>query len=58
VRELLKAAFSHRGTAFLDIISPCVAFNNEDDSPKSYAYGRDHEKPLQELGYIPSPRRS
>lgn len=53
VRELLKAAFSHRGTAFLDIISPCVAFNNEDDSPKSYAYGRHHEKPLHELGFIP-----
>ncbi len=53
VREILKAAFSHRGTAVIDIISPCVAFNNEDDSPKSYAYGRHHEKPLHELGYIP-----
>ena len=53
VRELLKAALSHRGTAVLDIISPCVAFNNEDDSPKSYAYGREHENPLQDLGYIP-----
>ncbi len=53
VRELLKAAFSHRGTAVLDIISPCVAFNNEDDSPKSYAYGKHHEKPLHELGFIP-----
>jgi len=53
VRELLKAAFSHRGTAVLDIISPCVAFNNQDDSPKSYAYGRHHERPLHELGYIP-----
>lgn len=53
VRELLKAAFSHRGTAVLDIISPCVAFNNADDSPKSYAYGRHHEKPLHELGFIP-----
>jgi 2-oxoglutarate/2-oxoacid ferredoxin oxidoreductase subunit beta len=53
VRELLKAAFSHRGTAFLDIISPCVAFNNEDTSPKSYAYGRDYGRPLQELGWVP-----
>jgi 2-oxoglutarate/2-oxoacid ferredoxin oxidoreductase subunit beta len=53
VRELLKAAFSHRGTAFIDIISPCVAFNNDDASPKSYAYGRDHEQPLQELGWVP-----
>lgn len=53
VRELVKAALSHRGTAVLDIISPCVAFNNEDDSPKSYGYGTKHEKPLHELGFIP-----
>jgi 2-oxoglutarate/2-oxoacid ferredoxin oxidoreductase subunit beta len=54
VRELLKAALSYRGTAFLDIISPCVAFNNDDHSPKSYAFGRDHERPLQELGWVPA----
>ncbi len=53
VRELLKAALSHRGTAVLDIISPCVAFNNDDTSPKSYGYGREHQQPLQELGFIP-----
>jgi 2-oxoglutarate ferredoxin oxidoreductase subunit beta len=53
VRELLKAALAHRGTAFLDIISPCVAFNNDDASPKSYAYGRDHEHAIQELGWVP-----
>lgn len=53
VRELLKAALSHRGTAVIDIISPCVAFNNDDSSPKSYAYGREHEQALQELGYVP-----
>lgn len=54
VRELLKIALSHRGTAVLDIISPCVAFNNDDRSPKSYGYGRAHEHPLQELGYVPA----
>jgi 2-oxoglutarate ferredoxin oxidoreductase subunit beta len=53
VRELLKAAFSHNGTAILDIISPCVTFNNTDDSTKSYTYGKDHEEPLQELSYVP-----
>lgn len=53
VRELLKAALSYRGTAVLDLISPCVAFNNEDHSPKSYSYGMKNEKPLQELGFIP-----
>lgn len=53
VRELLKAALSHRGTAVLDIISPCVAFNNDDASPKSYSYGMKNEQPLQDIGYVP-----
>jgi 2-oxoglutarate ferredoxin oxidoreductase subunit beta len=54
LRELLKAALSHRGTAVIDVVSPCVAFNNDDDSHKSYGYGRHHEVPLQDLGYIPA----
>jgi 2-oxoglutarate ferredoxin oxidoreductase subunit beta len=54
VRALLKAALSHRGTAMLDIISPCVTFNNRDDSPKSYSWGKEHEEPLHELEYFPS----
>ncbi|MCL4262080.1 MAG: 2-oxoacid:ferredoxin oxidoreductase subunit beta [Anaerolineae bacterium] len=53
VRELLKAALSHRGTAVLDIISPCVAFNNLDTSTKSYGYGKDHEAPLHDFGWVP-----
>ncbi len=53
VRELLKAALSHEGTAVLDIISPCVAFNNLDSSTKSYSYGREHEEPLQIIGWVP-----
>lgn len=53
VKELLKAALSHRGTAVLDIISPCVAFNDHESSTKSYAYGKDHEAPLHEIGYVP-----
>jgi 2-oxoglutarate ferredoxin oxidoreductase subunit beta len=52
VRELLKAALSHRGTAVLDLISPCVAFNNDDLSSKSYGFGRANKQALQELGYI------
>ncbi len=54
VRELLKAALAHRGTAVLDIISPCVAFNNDDHSRKSYAFGRDHEHAINELGWVPA----
>jgi len=50
---LLKAAFSHRGTAVLDVISPCVTFNNHDSSTKSYAYGRDHDIRINDVGYVP-----
>ncbi len=53
VKELIKAALSHRGIAVLDIISPCVTFNNRDDSMHSYAWGKDHEAPLHELSYVP-----
>lgn len=53
VESLLKAAFSHRGIAVLDIISPCVSFNNHDDSTKSYSWGKAQETPLNELNFIP-----
>ncbi len=53
VEALLKAAFSHRGIAVLDIISPCVTFNNHDDSTKSYSWGKLKETPLNELNFIP-----
>lgn len=53
VRELLKAAISHNGTALLDIISPCVTFNNHESSTKSYPYGKDYAEPLQDITYIP-----
>src|SRR5690606_738489 len=54
VEALLKAALSHRGLALLDIISPCVTFNNHDTSTKSYAWGKEHQISLQELNYVPS----
>ena len=54
VEALLKAAVSHRGVAVLDIISPCVTFNNHDSSNKSYGWGKAHETPLHELNFIPS----
>ena len=53
VRELLKAALSFRGTALLDIVSPCVAFNNDEESRRSYAYGLKHQHPLQDVGFVP-----
>jgi 2-oxoglutarate ferredoxin oxidoreductase subunit beta len=53
VKELIKAAFSHDGIAVLDIISPCVTFNNKDDAVHSYAWGKEHEVALHELSYVP-----
>ncbi len=50
---LIKAAASHKGTAVLDVISPCVNFNNHEGSTKSYKYAKEMETPLHELGYIP-----
>ena len=50
---LLKAAIAHRGTAMLDVISPCVTFNDHDGSTKSYAYVKDHEEELQDVSFIP-----
>lgn len=52
VKELLKAAMAHRGIAVLDIISPCVTFNNNENAYHSYAWGKDHEEPLHEISYI------
>ncbi len=53
VKELLKAALSHHGIAILDIISPCVTFNNEENALHSYTWGKDHEEPLHEISYVP-----
>ena len=52
VKELIKAALAHNGIALLDIISPCVTFNNQVNAFHSYAWGKDHEEPLQEISYI------
>ena len=53
VRNLLMAAMAHEGTAVLDIISPCVTFNNHEGSTKSVTYARQHEDPLHEIDFIP-----
>jgi 2-oxoglutarate ferredoxin oxidoreductase subunit beta len=53
VQTLLKAAISHKGTAVLDIISPCVTFNNAPESNKSYDYGKEHEIALHEIDFMP-----
>jgi 2-oxoglutarate/2-oxoacid ferredoxin oxidoreductase subunit beta len=49
---LIKAAIKHRGAAFLDVISPCVAFNNHPGSTKSYEYVREHNEAANRLDFI------
>jgi len=51
--SLLKAAIGHRGTVLLDVISPCVTFNDHEGSTKSYAYVKDHDDPLGEITFVP-----
>jgi 2-oxoglutarate ferredoxin oxidoreductase subunit beta len=53
VKELLKAAIHFDGTAVLDIISPCVTFNNRDESTKSYRWGKRHQDPLHDVTWVP-----
>jgi len=56
VKELIKAAFAHDGIAVLDIISPCVTFNNNETAYHSYGWGKEHEEPLHDITYVP-PRK-
>jgi len=51
--SILKAAISHRGTCMIDVISPCVTFNDHEGSTKSYAYAKDHDEPMGEINFIP-----
>ncbi len=53
VLALLEGALSHKGTAVLDIISPCVTFNNHPGSTKSYTWGKEHEEMLHEVDFVP-----
>ena len=50
---MLKAAISHRGTVVIDVISPCVTFNDHAGSTKSYKYMQEHDEPIGEVGYVP-----
>jgi len=50
---MLKAAIAHHGTVMLDVVSPCVTFNDHEGSTKSYKYVKDHEETLQEMNFVP-----
>jgi 2-oxoglutarate/2-oxoacid ferredoxin oxidoreductase subunit beta len=52
--SMVKAAIAHRGTSMLDVVSPCVTFNDHEGSTKSYKYMKDHEEPIQDINFIPA----
>src|SRR5918998_1208509 len=51
---LIKGAIAHQGAAFIDVISPCVAFNNHPGSTKSYDYVREHDEVVNRLDFWPT----
>lgn len=53
LQAIMKAAISHRGLSVIDVISPCVTFNDHAGSTKSYSYMKEHEEVLQELDFVP-----
>jgi 2-oxoglutarate ferredoxin oxidoreductase subunit beta len=54
LHTMLKAAIAHRGTVMLDVVSPCVTFNDHEGSTKSYKYVQEHEEAINEVGFVPS----
>jgi 2-oxoglutarate ferredoxin oxidoreductase subunit beta len=53
LQAILKTAIAHNGLSLIDVISPCVTFNDHNGSTKSYSYMKDHEEILQELDFVP-----
>jgi len=51
---LLKGGLSHKGLSVLDVISPCITFNNHEGSTKSYKFVKEHDQAIHEIGFIPS----
>ncbi|MEO6323705.1 MAG: 2-oxoacid:ferredoxin oxidoreductase subunit beta, partial [Thermoanaerobaculia bacterium] len=53
LQTILQAALAHKGTSVIDVISPCVTFNDHEGSTKGYKYSKEHETPVHELGFVP-----
>jgi 2-oxoglutarate ferredoxin oxidoreductase subunit beta len=53
LQAILKTAIAHRGLSVIDVVSPCVTFNDHAGSTKSYSYMKEHEEVLQELDFVP-----
>ena len=52
--QMLKAAIAHKGTVMLDVISPCVTFNDHEGSTKSYKFLQENDEPINEIGFVAS----
>src|SRR6201988_654463 len=52
--SMLKAAIAHKGTVMLDVISPCVTFNDHEGSTKSYKFMQEHDEPINDVGFVAS----
>src|SRR5205085_1767165 len=53
LQAIIKTAISHNGLSIIDVVSPCVTFNDHEGSTKSYTYMKEHEQVLHELDYVP-----
>ncbi|MBX9667031.1 MAG: 2-oxoacid:ferredoxin oxidoreductase subunit beta [Candidatus Obscuribacterales bacterium] len=53
LQPLIKAALAHNGTAVIDVLSPCVTFNEHEGSTKSRQWARDNEIPIHSIGFVP-----
>jgi 2-oxoglutarate/2-oxoacid ferredoxin oxidoreductase subunit beta len=51
---MLKAAIAHKGTVMLDVISPCVTFNDHEGSTKSYKFMQENDEPINDIGFVAS----
>jgi 2-oxoglutarate/2-oxoacid ferredoxin oxidoreductase subunit beta len=51
--NILKAAVAHDGLCVIDVISPCVTFNNHEGSTKGYSYTKEHQELLHQIGFVP-----
>jgi 2-oxoglutarate/2-oxoacid ferredoxin oxidoreductase subunit beta len=52
--NILKGALAHDGLSVIDVISPCVTFNNHDGSTKGYQYSKEHDELLHQIGFVPA----
>lgn len=53
VKALIKAGIAHNGTAIIDIVSPCVTFNNHESSQHSFSWAKEHNELLHDFSFVP-----